>query len=61
MSLLNHAVALSCCTQSARKPRTLAMQDNPPFAELPTLDKGRCRRSSEIRLPYTEYATKLWG
>jgi hypothetical protein len=40
---------------------TLAMPDNPPFAELPTLDKGRCCRSSELRLPYAEYATKLWG
>src|SRR5712691_1675617 len=35
MSLLNRGVALSNCTQSTRKRRTLTMQDDPPFAELP--------------------------
>src|SRR6266849_5054859 len=34
MSLLNRAVALSYCTQAARKRRTLTMQDTAPFAEL---------------------------
>src|SRR2546427_7837690 len=34
ISLLNRAVALSYCTQPARKRRTLSVQDNPPFAEL---------------------------
>ena len=35
MSMLNRAVALSYCAQPARKCRTLTVQDNPPFAELP--------------------------
>ncbi len=35
MSLLNRAVALSYRTQPARKRRTLTMQDNPPFTDLP--------------------------
>lgn len=35
MSLLNRAVALSYCTEPARKRGTLTMKDNPPFAELP--------------------------
>src|SRR5258708_36892118 len=34
MSLLNRPVALSYCTQAARKRRTLTMQENAPFAEL---------------------------
>lgn len=59
MSLLNRAVALSYCTQSACKRRTLTMKDNPPFTRCQTggfsILFNKCgRHCAHIAQPFAE-------
>src|SRR4051794_19214938 len=53
MSVLNRAVALSDCTQPARKLGAATMQDNPPFAKLSHLgQRSQSRKERDTSATY---------